>query len=232
MGDILENILSNSPDSSTPRQDETVLLDDEIKKIINEMKNPPLEKNLICTKGVGDQLGGKSELTPVLAEPSTKLRNTLERKNRLTNLVRNSKQMLTKFVTTSDNTNEKKELKCARSEEKYELVIKVVDFDSINSDDNFVCKFQGNSENRQGAQDTGMDVIDLEGGCSQGVVCEGDKGDVIADVPPLIEDLPEKILKDVCPQPNKKKWNFGAKFLRLFKKHPRQQEQKTLSDSE
>lgn len=214
VGDILENILSPTPNSGVSnenyRHDETVLLDDEIKRIIKEMKYPPEQKSIICTQGVGDQLGDKLEVTPdkILAEPVK--RNTLERKNRLTNLVRNSKQMLAKFVT-NDNENE---LRMAKSEEVHERLLKVID---LEGDDHSNFAEPGSSSDTgilQMPPEAVMDMVDLEPNIHK-------EGDV--EIEKIDKEMAgcsiTKMENTKCVNVNKKKWNIGAKIMKYIKRN-------------
>lgn len=119
VGSILDNLLSvPSPDKSSFFPDETVLLDDEIKQMIKDMKYPSLAQN------VGDHLENELHAPQkVLSEP--KKCNTLERKKRLANLVKNSKQFLTKFIT-----NDTAPLRISKSEEFHEKLLKIIDLEN------------------------------------------------------------------------------------------------------
>ncbi|RZB39846.1 uncharacterized protein BDFB_004577, partial [Asbolus verrucosus] len=215
VGDILDNILSppqNTETSNEPyRHDETALLDDEIKRIIKEMMYPPEQKSIICTQGVGDQLGDKSEITPdkILAEPVK--RNTLERKNRLTNLVRNSKQMLARFVSNeSDN-----DLKMAKSEETHEKLIKVIDLDADSS--NFAEAGSSSAVPRitQMPSESTMDLVDLEPHLQKNDYSETETDER--------EIASSKIEAKKSDNVTKKKWNFGAKIMKYIKRHPKKE---------
>ncbi|XP_068908808.1 uncharacterized protein [Tenebrio molitor] len=196
VGDILENILSPTPNSGVSnenyRHDETVLLDDEIKRIIKEMKYPPEQKSIICTQ----------------AEPVK--RNTLERKNRLTNLVRNSKQMLAKFVT-NDNENE---LRMAKSEEVHERLLKVID---LEGDDHSNFAEPGSSSDTgilQMPPEAVMDMVDLEPNIHK-------EGDV--EIEKIDKEMAgcsiTKMENTKCVNVNKKKWNIGAKIMKYIKRN-------------
>ena len=211
VGDILENILapaSTGVSNESYRHDETALLDDEIKQIIKEMKYPPEQKSIICTQGVGDQLGDKTEVAPdrVLAEPVK--RNTLERKNRLTNLVRNSKQMLSKLVA-AENENE---VRMTKSEEIHEKLLKVID---LEGDEHFV---EPGSSGASGILhmpfEAGMDMVDLRSsGPFEGEEASGTDATVVVD-----DSSVSKIEKKGLGA-HKKKWNFGAKIMRYIKRN-------------
>nr|XP_976464.1 PREDICTED: uncharacterized protein LOC663839 isoform X2 [Tribolium castaneum] len=211
VGDIIDNILSPSSNTSASnenyRQDETALLDEEIKRIIKEMKYPPEQKSPICTQGVGDQLGDKSKVTPdkIVSEPVK--RNTLERKNRLTNLVRHSKQMLAKLVTNEPES----EVRMTKSEEIHEKLLKVIDLEG-NDHKNFA---EGCSSSTTGIlrmpPESSMDMVDLEPSISR----------VDDDVDTETEQHGEEFRSDdkKCSNVSKKKWNFGAKIMKYLRRN-------------
>ncbi|XP_044258401.1 uncharacterized protein LOC123007268 isoform X2 [Tribolium madens] len=211
VGDIIDNILSPSSNTNASnenyRQDETALLDDEIKRIIKEMKYPSDQKSPICTQGVGDQLGDKSKVAPdkIVSEPVK--RNTLERKNRLTNLVRHSKQMLAKLVTNETESD----VRMTKSEEIHEKLLKVIDLEG-NEHKNFA---EGGSSSATGIlrmpPESSMNMVDLEPSISQV------DDDINTETAKNEEDFrsDDKKFSSV----SKKKWNFGTKIMKYFKRN-------------
>lgn len=190
--------------SENSRQDEISPLGAEIKRIIEDMKFPSEEKNPICTQGVGDQLGAKLNLAPdkIISEPTK--RNTLERKNRLTNLVRHSKDMLAKFVS-KENEND---IRMTKSEETHERLLKVIDLEG-NDHKNFA---EGCSSSTTGIlripPDSTMDVVDLK-----------------PDISPVEGDTDTDTTKDgdvpdgkPCATGNKRKLSFGAKIMKCIRR--------------
>lgn len=199
--------------------------------ISEENKNSPKqscekEGSFPLLKGVGDQLEGEEE---VLQEENSNKFPPVEKKNRLTDLVKNSKHVLAKLIL-----NERKE----SFEKKNEKVIRVVDLES--GEPSYKVRRSIIPENiplpkndsREILGDTipeeTMDEIQLYGSTEK--QCEG-KGDVYKTMTfPLASGSGRNLsLAARCRtlkfpvELKKKKWNIGAKIINYIRKHKKEE---------
>lgn len=213
VGDILESLASRFQEMNISEENK------------NSSK-PPCEKggSHPLLKGVGDQLEGDE----VVQEGSSTKYPPVEKKNRLTDLVKNSKHVLAKLIL-----NERREAFEAMNEK----VIRVVDLD--NGEASFKVRRSiipeniplPRSDSREILEETiieeTMDEIQLY--ASSEKQCEG-KGDVYKTMTfPLASGSGKNLsLAARCRtlkfpvELKKKKWNIGSKIINYIRKHKKE----------
>ncbi|KAJ8920461.1 hypothetical protein NQ315_005329 [Exocentrus adspersus] len=212
VGDILENLANKF-------QEMNISEDKSLTKFTCE------KQGVLPLKGTGDQLKGDDEVVE-----DDRRHPRVEKKNRLTDLVKNSKHVLAKLIL-----NEHKESTESMKNEKVEKVLRVVDLDI--GEPSFKSRKKIHPENiplprsdsreilQSPIPEETMDEIQLYG--SPDDKCAG-KGDICQKTMtfPLASGSAKSLtLAERCRtlkfpmELKKKKWNIGSKIVNYIRKH-------------
>lgn len=212
----------------------------------NEIKDDTNYKPII---GVGDQLITGTE--EILKEPKVVNHPVVEKKNRLTDLVRNSKQILAKFLNESKPP--------ADVDVKDEKVIKVIDLDCASPQDQPFKVTKGNPENNENAEsvdETKMDNVCLSSSGYHENPFETDETTIKemkkSRTLPFASNIPGCSVQTNTPlrfgimtkcrtlrstiatssnsskKDKDKKWNIGTKFLAYLRKQRQERKRQEL----
>ncbi|XP_044756536.1 uncharacterized protein LOC123315053 [Coccinella septempunctata] len=228
VGDIVDQFtpratkLTDLYDTSSDIKNRKILTstEEEVKKFIGEISSP-------STKGTGDQLGESEEIVAKKKSFTFSSRNfTLEKKTRLTDLVKNSKSLISKFLSIETKSKD------SEWEEHSEEFVKCIELDQINAkekrrtlkDQNIRSVTPSHSgEMIRIPDETGMENINLKDikgtAAEQSFEVEMDHVQKSMTFPiascskiPSTEHEGKESLKD------KKKWSLGSRIVNYIKK--------------
>lgn len=139
VGDIVANLETNIHQAISDDKTNARTLDKEIKKLVTELLAPPYEISYeaipVKGGGVGDQLS-EDIAQVIISEPHTEpeVTRTVEKKSRVTDLVKNSPQIINEYLKIDENSKQTQE----EWEETEERLIRVIELDHVkHGEENF-----------------------------------------------------------------------------------------------
>lgn len=237
------------------KAEEPIRLDVEMKRLLNEMMSPPYDiinyESLARKDGVGDQPiedVAARENDPVEQQDDDLLvdvekTKVVEKKTRVTDLVMNSKQVLSEYLMSDESRKQQEEW-----EEKNETIIQVIELDYIKPEEAILLrKDEGASSDGYAIpeENEAMDNVELNM-AKQDVDVNTDRKEAAGerfevDKPAMAgasssksTSLDAAMAKQICKRKfenlKKKKWNINLKFWGFGKKKSRNKEEEDAEE--
>ncbi|CAH1984981.1 unnamed protein product [Acanthoscelides obtectus] len=236
VSEIIENALDIVDE--TARQEEAsigYILDNLSNKfkdmvLVEELPKSVDKRSISPKGGIGDQL----KIDESMVEEETVRLPPVEKKNRLTDLVKNSKHILAKLIMTEAKENP--------VDDKEEKVVRVVDIDSGDPPFKVVPEHKHETVLREGGEENKMEDVQL-GQSSETTPKESyDKKTMTFPMTTSTSSSGNtgslasryRTLKFTQELMKKRNWSFGTKILNYIRKHQKkgEKEKKTEDESE
>ncbi|CAH0553433.1 unnamed protein product [Brassicogethes aeneus] len=225
VGDIVDNAMDIIQKKSTGKIGDIITDSNEFDSIIESMEKIQIVDE---EKGKKKRLGDQLESTNEIIADERKIRHQpVEKKSRLTDLVKNSKQLLSKYILNENIRHDNPE------DDHKEKVIRVFEMDN-QEEDNAIqsanVQLEANhlpEDVQEDFEDDNLDDIQLEKG-SNGDTPENIKKTMTFPIAGTSSTKSfcnrYKTLKLTASELKKKKWNIGSKLMNIIKKNKSKKE--------